>query len=165
MAWNIGLLCIKAENNETDKIIPDIFYKSTTGLGFEGVTSASMGKALGVTSFGKWILIVDVQGRIIFNDKFLEELSKKYKIKTFWISESLVYRDYNFGLFSKGGIKTEYKGKEGGKSYLNSKGIKPVDEWGETMIFQIIEKEIFELRKEDYGTSLMDQKYDKYELD
>ena len=83
----------------------------------------------------------------------------------FRVSESLIYRDYTFGFWKKGGIKKEYKGKQEGNVYLQSKGIKPVDEWGETIIFQIIDKEIFETTTEDYGTSLMDMKFDKYDLD
>lgn len=91
-------------------------------------------------------------------------MSKKYKVKSFWISESLIYQDFHFSFLKKGGIKIEYQGKQGGIKYLNSKRIKPVDEWGETMIFQIIEKEIFDVSKESYGTSLMDLEFDKYEL-
>lgn len=60
---------------------------------------------------------------------------KKFKVKTFWISESLIYRDYHFGIFKKGGIKKEVNGIEEGLKYLSSKGIKAKDEWGETIIF------------------------------
>lgn len=165
MAWNIGLLCIKVDKKQVDEIIPDVFYKSSDGLVFEEVASVSMGKSLGVGFYGNWILIVDSQGRFISDDRFPQELSKKYKVKSFWISESLIYRDYNFAFFKKGGIKSEYISKEGGITYLDSMRIKPIDEWGETMIFQIIEKEIFEVSKGSYGTSLMDLKFDKYELD
>lgn len=62
MAWNIGLLCIKADRKQIEEIIPDVFYKVSDGLVFEEVSSVSMGNSLGVGFHGKWILIVDVQG-------------------------------------------------------------------------------------------------------
>lgn len=159
------MLCIKADRKQVDEIIPDVFFKSSSGLVFEEVASASMSKSLGVAFHGNWILIVDSLGRFVFDDRLPQEWSKKYKVKSFWISESLIYRDYNFAFFKKGGLKSEYKGRQGGLTYLDSMGIKPVDQWGETMIFQIIEKEICEVSKESYGTSLMDLKFDKYDLD
>ncbi|AOZ92565.1 hypothetical protein [Paenibacillus crassostreae] len=164
MAWNIGLLCIKAGIDEVDSIL-DIFYKSKEGLHFEEVTSVSMGSALGVGQTQSWILIVDTEGRFIEDLSFPLKLSKKYKVKTFWISESLIYRDYFFSIFKKGGLKTELKGLNEGLNYLNSKGIRALDEWGETIIFQIIEKEIFGNKKGNNGTSLMELKFSKYELD
>lgn len=164
MAWNIGLLCVKADLVEVDTIL-DVFYKSEEGLFFEDVTSASMAPAIGVGYAGPWIIIVDTEGRFIEDAGFPLQLSKKYKVKTFWISESLLYRDYHFNFLRKGGLKTELIGKDEGLKYLDSKGIKARDEWGETIIFQIIENEIFGKRSEEYGTSLMDLKYAKYELD
>ncbi len=68
-------------------------------------------------------------------------------------------------MLRKGGLKKELKGAKEGLDYLDSNGIKAIDEWGETVIFQIIEKEIFGNVKEDYGSSLMGLKYAKYELD
>lgn len=142
MAWNIGVLCIKAGKNKIEDIF-DIFYKEKENLFFEEVASCSMDKALGITSYKEWIIIVDNQGRFIFNEPFPLKISKQYKIKTFWISEGMIYRDYHYGFFKKGGIKNEYKGKKGGTKYLKEHNIKPLDEWGETMIFQVIENEIF----------------------
>lgn len=164
MAWDIGLLCIKAGMDQVDSIL-DIFYKSKEGLHFEEVTSVLMGSALGVGDTQSWILIVDTEGRFIEDLSYPLKLSKKYKVKTFWISESLIYRDYFFSIFKKGGLKTELKGVNEGLKYLNSKGIRALDEWGETIIFQIIEKEIFGNEMGANGTSLMKLKYSKYELD
>ncbi len=49
MAWNIGLLGIKADVGEVDAIL-EHFYKSEEDLYFEEVTSVSMESALGVDS-------------------------------------------------------------------------------------------------------------------
>lgn len=164
MAWNIGLLCIKADMGEADSIL-DLFYQSQEGLTFEDVASSSMGAALGVGYAHPWIIIVDTEGRFIEDSRFPLALSRKYKVKTFWIAEDLIYRDYYFQFFKKGGLKTERRGKEEGLEYIKSRGIKVLDEWGETIIFQMIEHEIFGKQPEDYGTSLMDVTYAKYELD
>ncbi|WP_028551202.1 hypothetical protein [Paenibacillus sp. UNC451MF] len=166
MAWNIGLLCIKADvvKVEEDTFL-DIFYKSKDGVHFEEIASVTMDSALGVGYAQPWTLIFDINGRFIFDQKIPMEISKKYKIKTFWIAESLIYRDYHFGILKKGGVKTEVNGRDEGLKYLTSKGIKAADEWGETIIFQIIEKEIFNKFKENYDTSLWDLRYAKYELD
>ncbi|MGF7050622.1 hypothetical protein J2T13_005172 [Paenibacillus sp. DS2015] len=164
MGWNIGLLCIKTSKDEVDSIL-DGFYKSKEGLYFEEVSSVSMESALGVVQTQSWLLIVDTLGRFIEDSRLPLNLSKKYKIKTFWISESLIYRDYYFNLIKKGGLKTELKGINQGLKYLNSKGIRSHDEWGETIMFQIIENEIFSNRMKDNGTSLMGLKFSKYELD
>ncbi|MGF9697895.1 hypothetical protein [Paenibacillus sp. MABNR03] len=163
MAWNIGLLCIKTELSKVDDIL-DVFYKSEDGLHFEDVTSFSMEDALGVGEQQPWIIIVDTQGRFINDVSFPLQLSKQYKVKTFWISEKLIYRDYYFNFLKKGGLKSEVVGIDGGLKYLNSKGIQAIDKWGETIIFQIIENEIFNRKTTKYGTSLNEIRYLKYEL-
>jgi len=164
MGWNVGVLCIKADINEVDNIL-DIFYKSEVGLCFEEITSVSMGKALGVGHTESWILIVDTLGRFIRDSRFTIELSHKFKLKMFWIAEALIYRDYYFDNIKKGGIKFELKGKSDGLRYLNDMGVKAIDNWGETIIFQIIEKEIFDKCNHNFDTSLMNLRYAKYELD
>ncbi|CAH1207444.1 hypothetical protein [Paenibacillus sp. JJ-223] len=158
MAWNIGLLCIQAELNDVDQIL-DIFHKSEEGLYFEDVTSVNMGDALGVGIHDSWVIIVDTQGRFIYDEKFPLQLSERYKVKTFWIAEGLVYRDYD----DNGGKNTEVRGIDEGLKYLHSKGIKPIDEWGETIIFQILENEIFDIKMEQHGTTLHRLRYLKYE--
>jgi hypothetical protein len=77
----------------------------------------------------------------------------------------MIFRDYIVGTEKNPGLEREIIGKVEGMKYLNSKGIKAVDGWGETIVFQIIEKEIFDNNKEEHGTSLMDLKYSKYEMD
>ncbi|MBP1967181.1 hypothetical protein [Paenibacillus aceris] len=124
-----------------------------------------MGSALGVGYVEPWTLIFDINARFIFDEKFPLEASKKFKVKTFWISESLIYRDYHFGIFKKGGIKTEINGGEEGLRYLSSKGIKAKDEWGETIIFQIIEREILNKTDGDFIGSIWSLPFAKYDLD
>lgn len=166
MAWNIGLLCIKAEPTVVEKeTYLDIYYKSKDGLHFEDITSVTMGSALGVGYVEPWTLIFYINARFILDEKLPIEVSKKYKVKTFWISESLIYRDYHFGIFKKGGIKTEVKGIESGLKYLSSKGIKTKDKWGETIIFQIIEKEILNKTDGDFVGSIWSLPFAKYDLD
>ncbi|NOU77017.1 hypothetical protein GC098_37615 [Paenibacillus sp. LMG 31458] len=166
MTWNIGLLCIKADptvvENET---YLDILYKSKEGLHFEEITSVTMGSSIGVGHVEAWTLIFDTNARFIFDEKFPLEVSKKFKVKTFWISESLIYRDYHFGIYKKGGIKTEVKGIEERLKYLSSIGIKAKDEWGETIIFQIIEKEILNKPDGDFVGSIRSLPFAKYDLD
>lgn len=67
--------------------------------------------------------------------------------------------------FKRAGAHIEYKGIEGALNYMKENGIKIIDEYAETMIFQIIEKEIFGVNKETYGTSPMHLKFDKYDFD
>lgn len=164
MAWNIGLLCIQAPETSTEDIL-DVFRKSKEGLCFEDVTSASMEHALGVGYSHSWIIIIDTLGRFLEDSTFVQELSRKYKIKVFWISESLIYRDYQYSFLKKGGVKREYLGVEDGLKYLKSKGIDPWDDWGESLVFQMIEKELFDTQRETFGTTLWEISYDKYELD
>ncbi len=78
----------------------DIFYKSKDGLHFEEITSVMMDSALGVGYVAPWTLIIDVNACFIFEQKIPLEVSKKFKVKTFWISESLIYRDYHFSIFN-----------------------------------------------------------------
>ncbi|MCM3784954.1 hypothetical protein M3231_18450 [Neobacillus mesonae] len=163
MAWNIGLLCVKAPMSKADDIL-DIFYKSEEGLYFEDVTSALMETSLGVGEANDWLIILDTQGRFIHEPGFAMTLSKQYKVKTFWIAESLIFRDYHFGLLKKGGLKSEWKGVDQGIKYLHLSGMKAIDEWGETIIFQIIEHEIFNRKIEKYDSSLQNMRYSKYEL-
>lgn len=54
----------------------------------------------------------------------------------------------------KGGLKSEVIGIDEGLQYLDGNGIQTIDEWGETIIFQIIENEIFNRKISKLGTSL-----------
>jgi len=166
MSLNIGLLCIKGEVAKVyEDTYLDVLDKTKEGLHFEDIISVSMDSALGVGYLHPWTLIFDINGRFIFNQNFPLDASKKFKVKAFWISESLIYRDYHFDIFRKGGIKTEINGIDEGLKYLTSKGIKAIDEWGETIIFQIIEKEIINKSNQNIHEILLDIKYAKYELD
>lgn len=162
MAWNIGLLCVKVSAGATDQIIPDVFYETESGLYFEDASSVMMDTALAVAHTGEWLLIIDVQGRFIRDDAYPRELARNYKVKTFWISEEMIYRDYS-NQAEHTEIKKEYKGAKEGEEYLEKHKIKPADKWGETIIFQIIEKEIF--GNDEVKHSLMELRYAKYELD
>lgn len=166
MGWNIGILCIKAEQKEISNIIPDIFYKSGEGLFFEDITSITMGIALGVGYTDSWIILVDTMGRFIKDEKYPDQISKKYKVKSFWVAENMIYRDYNFGIIKKGGLQSTIVGREAGLDYLKKNNIGLVDNWGETIIFQIIENDIFNNKIiGQRGSSLMNLKYEKYEMD
>jgi hypothetical protein len=50
-----------------------------------------MGLAMGVSFYGDWTIISDVQGRVIFNDSYPKGISQKYVVKTFWISEQMIF--------------------------------------------------------------------------
>ncbi|UJF35897.1 hypothetical protein [Paenibacillus hexagrammi] len=166
VAWSVGLLCVKAELAEVEKhSFLDVFYKSKEGLHFEDVTSITMDNALGVGYLEPWTLIFDVHARFISNQQIALELSKKFKVKAFYISESLVFRDYHFGFIKKGGLKREVLGIAAGHNYLLSKGIKAIDEWGETIIMQIIESEILSNIEEDFIDTVWKLSFAKYELD
>ncbi|MEK8129423.1 hypothetical protein WMW72_16065 [Paenibacillus filicis] len=166
MAWNIGLLCIKADLSTVEKdTYLDVLYRSEEGLHFEEITSVTMESALGVGYVNPWTIIFDTNARFIFDQSFPLEASKKFKVKTFWISESLIYRDYHYGLLKKGGLKTEVKGAAEGIKYLSSKGIQAADTWGEDIILQIIGKEIFNKSEGNAMDDFWDLSYAKYELD
>ncbi|AWB43760.1 hypothetical protein DCC85_05675 [Paenibacillus sp. CAA11] len=72
MAWNIGLLSIQADPGEAEQLL-DVFYKSSEGLYFEDVTSVMMGSALGVAHAKPWLLILDTEGRFIYQPEFALE--------------------------------------------------------------------------------------------
>ncbi|MCR8636791.1 hypothetical protein [Paenibacillus radicis (ex Xue et al. 2023)] len=48
---------------------------------------------------------------------------------------------------------------------MSSKGIKAKDEWGETIIFQIIEREIMNKTDGDFIGSIRSLPFAKYDLD
>jgi len=157
--WNISIMCVKADSAMIDSVVSDIFEKTETNIWFEDAASSRMGKDLGVSYYNGWILIIDVEGRLIINDNFPKEISQKYHVKTLWISEGLIYRDYNNGILS-----FELKGIEEAGKYLTSKGVKPKDEWGETRIIQIFELEIMEDLNNSWVEKMYNLKFDKYEI-
>ncbi|WBW95182.1 hypothetical protein [Oceanirhabdus sp. W0125-5] len=165
MAWNIGVMCIKAKYDEISNIIPDIFYKVEKNVFFEDATSIMMGEALAVTHSNSWIIIIDTLGRFIFNDEFPKKLSRHYKVKTFWISEEPIFRDYRYGILRKGGIGAEYIGINQGVKYLNEYKLRKIDKYGETIAMQMIEKEIFNKELKEGELSLFPLKYLKFEMD
>jgi hypothetical protein len=120
-----------------------------------------MDHAMGVSFYKGWIVVTDVQGRVTFHDSYPKELSKKYLVKTFWMSEGMIFRAYE-----NGNLVKEVKGIEEGGKYLSDNGIQPKDQWGETRIIQIMELEIFIPEGESNGMdTLFNLRFDKYELD
>lgn len=60
----------------------------------------------------------------------------------------------------------EIKGIEAGGKYLLDKGTKPLNEWGETIIIQILESEIFGNHGDKKGWDILfGLRFDKYDLD
>ncbi|MUT68104.1 hypothetical protein [Paenibacillus sp. NEAU-GSW1] len=57
------------------------------------------------------------------------------------------------------------KGINEGLDYLSSKGIKAKDQWGETIISQIIAKEIWNKSEGDFFGTMWGLRFAKYELD
>jgi hypothetical protein len=161
MGWNIALMAVKAGPDELDEIMPDVFGKTASALFFEDAASVNMGQALGVTACNGWIIITDVQGRCIADDRFPVQLSKSFEVKTYWIAEDLICRCYR-----NGACVTEVKGIKAAGDYLLGKGIEPADEWGETRIIQLFEAELFPGHNDPKGWEILfEQKFDKYELD
>lgn len=161
MAWNKALMFVKAPKEEIDNVIPDVLYNTNETLFFEEAISGSMERAMGVSFYGDWMILTDVQGRVIFNDSYPKNISMRYSVKTFWIAEEMIFREYQAGKIIK-----EVNGIEAGGKYLLDNAIQPFDEWGETRILQIMALEIFGM--EDYKNgldTLFDLKFDKYDLD
>jgi len=160
MAWNISLMCVKASKQEIDKIIPDVLYKSEENLFFEDATSYRMEKAMGVTELNGWIIITDVANRVTHNEEFPLDVSKNFEVKTFYISETPIFRAY------LGGKSIELaRGIEELGTILNSRNIKPKDAYGETKSIQLFEHEILNELNDGWGEHLFRAKFDKYELD
>jgi hypothetical protein len=161
MAWNIAFMFVKTTKDDIDDVVSDVLTKKKENLFFEDATSVSMGLAMGVSFYGDWTIISDVQGRVIFNDSYPKGISQKYVVKTFWISEHMIFREYE-----KGKLIKEIKGIEAGGKYLLDKGVKPLDEWGETRIIQILEAEIFGNQGDKKGWDILfGLRFDKYDLD
>lgn len=162
MAWNISLMFVKAGKEAADDVISDVLTKTKENMVFdEAVSTSSMDHAMGVSFYNEWIIITDVQGRVTFHDSYPKEISRKYPVKTFWISEGMIFRAYENGTMTK-----EVKGIEDGGKYLLDNGIQPKDRWGETRIIQILELEIFGKVKDMSGLeTLTNLLFDKYDLD
>ncbi|WP_027420016.1 hypothetical protein [Crocinitomix catalasitica] len=153
-------MCVKASKQETDKIIPDVLYKSEENLFFEDATSYRMEKAMGVTELNGWLIITDVANRVTQNEEFPLDVSKSFEVKTFYISETPIFRTY-----SEGKLTESCKGIEEFKTLLNSKNIEPKDAYGETTSIQLFENEILNGLNDGWGEYLFRAKFDKYELD
>lgn len=91
MAWNIAFMFVKTTKDDIDDVVSDVLTKKDENLFFEDATSVSMGLAMGVSFYGDWTIISDVQGRVIFNDSYPKGISQKYVVKTFWISEQMIF--------------------------------------------------------------------------
>lgn len=164
MSWNIGLMFIKAKESDIPNIIPDVFEKVASNVIFEDITSCTMDNDLGVCCNQEWVIIVDVMGRIITNDRFVKQVAKKYEVKTIYISNDLIYRQYRYGLFRKGSVQKQIKGAENGYRYLKNKGIEETMD-GEIIGWRIVECDIFHNTGEENSMSMMDLLFDRYTLD
>jgi hypothetical protein len=164
MSWNIGVIAVYASENDIENVIPDLFELEETDVYFEDVSSVSMGNSIGVGYSNNWIIIIDPVCRFLRNDKYPKELAKKgYRVKSFYISENLIFRNYS--QTSLGEVKVdEYSGIDSVNKYLKDNKVIPKDEWGETLIIQILEFEIFNNRNSN-DFSLMNIKYKKYNID
>jgi hypothetical protein len=160
MAWNISLMCVKASKDEIGKIIPDVLYKSEENLFFEDATSYRMEKAMGVTELNGWIIITDVANRVTYNEEFPLDVSKNFEVKTFYISESPIFRTY-----SEGKLIESVRGIEEVGPILKSRNIGPKDIYGETKSIQLFEYEILNGLNNGWDEHLFRAKFDKYELD
>ena len=140
MAWNVAMMFVKAPKEELENIVPDIFTKKTEDNFFEDATSVMLQKDMDVSYHDEWVILTDVEGRIIFNDLIPKEISKHFSVKTFWIAENLKFRQYENCTLTK-----EVSGINEGEKYLLDNGIKPIDEWGETIIIQILGMEAVKL--------------------
>ena len=160
MAWNISILTTTGTKEVVDKIIPDIFYKAKESLHFEDATSCSIDKNLTIGYYQNQIIIIDVLGRLVNDEKFAIQVSlQKDESKIFWISESPIYRQY------KNGTKIyDINGKQQISNRLKELALVPVDEWGETMIFQLFDFEVFKEKRNDYGMLISNINFDLYEL-
>lgn len=161
MGWNIALMAVKAGAEAIEEIMPDVFDKTAENLFFDDATSVMMDAALGVTACNGWVIITDVLGRFISDDRFPAAVAESFEVKVFWIAEDLVYRQYR-----DGARINEVKGIAAAGAYLQQLGITPADEWGETRIIQILEAELFPGQTGEKGWDILfRQRFDKYELD
>ena len=80
MAWNKALMFVKAPKEEIDNVIPDVLYNTNETLYFDGAISGSMECAMGVSFYGDWMIVTDVQGRVIFNDSYPKNISMRYPV-------------------------------------------------------------------------------------
>jgi hypothetical protein len=98
MAWNIAVLCTEGPKETVENILPDIFEKAKEDLFFEDATSSSIGNGLAIGCKDGKIIIIDVLGRFIGNEKFPVLISQNNtESKVFYISESAVFRQYKNG--------------------------------------------------------------------
>jgi hypothetical protein len=161
MAWNIAVLVTPGLKVTVGEIIPDVFVKTSEGLLFEDATSATVGTSLTVGIRNDDIIIIDVLGRFVEDETYPMQVAKQNgECKVFYISENPVFRSYKHGERVKEAI-----GIGSVKADLEKAGIEPLDEWGETMVFQLLEHEAFKVKKrEGRDHVLWDVKYDLYEL-
>ncbi|BDC99113.1 hypothetical protein [Persicobacter psychrovividus] len=160
MAWNISFMCVKASKGEIDNIIPDVFYKSDENLFFEDATSYRMEKAMGVTELNGWVIITDVANRVTYNERLPLNVSNNFEVKTFYISETPIFRTY-----SNGKSLESAKGIEELDTILSSRKLEAKDNYGETKSIQLFEHEILNGLKDGWIEHLFRVKFDKYELD
>ena len=161
MAWNIAILVTSGDKSLIDDLIPDVMFKSKEGLHFDEAISGMIDQNLTVGVHENRIIINDVLGRFISNDQFPKDISVKNKeCKIFWISEDCIYRQYHNGNLTK-----EIRGKVETEKELIRLEIKPIDEWGETMILQLLDYETFGVKREHHGFILWDVYFDLYQFD
>jgi hypothetical protein len=161
MAWNKAILTTQGDKNLIDNLIPDVMFKSKEGLHFDEAISGMIDQNLTVGFHDNRIIINDVLGRFISKDQFPKDISSKNnECKIFWISEDCIYRQYKNGQLTK-----EIRGREDTEKELVRLGIKPIDQWGETMILQLLDYEVFGVKREQHGFILWDVPFDLYQFD
>lgn len=161
MAWNKAILTTSGDKSLIDELIPDVMFKSKEGLHFDEAISGMIDQNLTVGVHAGNVIINDVLGRFISNDQFPKDISIKNNVcKVFWISEDCIYRKYETGLLTK-----EIRGRKETEKELIRLGIKPIDQWGETMILQLLDYEVFGVKREQHGFVLWDVPFDLYQFD
>lgn len=161
MAWNKAILTTSGDKSLIDNLIPDVMFKSKEGLHFDEAISGMINQNLTVGFHDNRIIINDVLGRFINNDQFPKDISlKNNECKIFWIAEDCIYRQYINGELTK-----EISGLNETEEELLRLGIKPINKWGETMIFQLLDYEVFGVKREQNGFILWDVPFDLYQFD
>jgi hypothetical protein len=165
MAWNVGLYAIKGDENTLHELLDnelDVLYLSQEdSIWFEEATSYSMESAIGITVHKNWILIADNLGRFFTDDTLIKQLSRKYECRIYWISEGLISRQYVNGI-----LINQIQGISNAEQYLLANKVNPINEWGETIILQMIAFDLFNIKVDSFDDydELVNLKMKKYNV-
>lgn len=88
------------------------------------------------------------------------EVSKNDEVRTFYISENPIFRNYTNGICTQ-----SVKGIPELDLLLANKGILPEDKYGETESIQLFEYEILDAYENGWMEQLFVAKFAKYDLD